>query len=254
MAMLTEKQRKASGPRVPTKMNGTFDKARQLLQVTRQDKETRSSGGFAGVEKDLPNRASEWSISLADRASSYLGTQNPMASRLDPKTEVVWLFDTTAYRPVHIYPHRPQPYQAEFIAAFFKKNTGKDVSKAVANIADKIGLGQDDGLNRVDAEKVIAERLQPFVDSIAPARFVDVTIPVRRAERLGPGGRSAVSQQTIVGIRDHQDGDRVEIPATPEHVAPHGPSTINFAEPEGWMVVSGKSYRPSTPWSHLFCN
>ena len=174
-----------------------------------------------------------------DKITSFLGAHNPMAKDVDPKTEEVWLLDNTAYQPVHTYPHKPQPYQAQFVAAYFRKNTGKDVSKAVANIADAIGLGQNAGENRTDAEKTIAERLQPFVQTIAPARSVDVKLPDGGVHKLGPGGRSAVSDQVVVAIKDHQDGESATIPAVPADVTPHGPMLTHFAAPEGWLLVSG---------------
>ena len=233
-------------------MNSLFDKARQLLEITRQDRDTRSSGGFASIERDLPKRNEFSSISLLDKASSYFGKRNPIAARIDPETECVWLFDTTAYRPVHVYPHAEQPYQAELIAAFFKKNTGKDVSKAVASIADKIGLDkEEDGDKKANAEKTIAHRLQPFVDTIAPARFVEITLPDARVEKLGPGGPSAVSQQTVTAIQEHNNGDKVHVPAIPDHLTPHGPMTIHFAAPEGWMVISGETLNVSIYFTNI---
>lgn len=234
-------------------MERTFDKARQLFQTTKGDRETRSSGGFAGVERDLPNVGGFWNIPLLDQASSYLGGANPIARQVDPNTEKVWLLDTTAYRPIHPYPHSPQPFQAEAVACYFKRTgeEGKDVSRAVANISQKIGLGDDDGIDKAQAEKTIAHRLQPFVDTIAPARSVNVLVSEGRTETLGPGARSAVSQQTIVALNDHRDGERVEINPVPAELAPHGPMTVNFAEIEGWMVISGttsilKPVLPST--------
>ena len=212
-------------------------KARQLMQETSTDRETRSAGGFDTAEKSLSkNICSRWDIPLVENVTSVLGWMNPMAKQVDPSTEVVWLLDNTAYRPIHIYSHRPQPFQAYFIAAYFKKNTGKDLSKAVANIADNIGLG--DGEERTDAEKTIAQRLQPFADTIAPARFVDVTLPGGKVQKLGPSGRSAVSEQLVVALQDHKDGESATISALPQEVTPHGPMLTHFAEPEGWLFVS----------------
>lgn len=220
-------------------MEAPYDKARQMMEETGLDREGRKEGGFAQVEKHLPRHiGSRFNIPLMDNLTSYLGGHNPMAKDVDPKTECVWLLDNHAYRPVHIYPHAPQPFQAEFVVAYFKKNTGKDVSKAAANIADTIGLGKEDGLNRADAEKTIAQRLQPFVDTIAPARSVNVKFPNGTVHKLGPGGRSAVSEQLIVAVQEHKDGESATIPAVPAEVTPCGPMLTHFAEPEGWLVVS----------------
>ncbi|KAL8719047.1 MAG: hypothetical protein Q9181_008118, partial [Wetmoreana brouardii] len=158
-------------------MQIAFDRARQLLQETRGDRRTRTEEGFQPTERTLPRLSSLWDIPWAQNISSYLGSRNPLAGPVDPKTESVWLFDTTAYRPIHPYPHSQQPWQAEFHTAFFKTGTGRDVSKIVADIADKVGLKKGSGEERERGEKTIAERLQPFVDVVAPARWVEVKLP-----------------------------------------------------------------------------
>ena len=219
-------------------MEAFRDKARQLLEETGLERESRSEGGFSSIEKSLPQgMGSILSIPLVDRFSSYLGARNPIAQNIDPSSEVVWMVDNTAYRPVHFYPHGDQPWQAEYVVAYFQKNTGKDVSKAVANIADKLGLGET-GPKRQEAEKTISDRLQLFVEIVAPARSVDVRFP-GGPKRLGPGGRSAVSETLISDLGDHQDGDNISVEAIPPECAPYGPMTTHFAAPEGWMVISG---------------
>lgn len=227
-------------------MQASMDKAREVMEETGQERETRSKGHFRSAEKDLPKHlGSRFNIPLLDNVSSFLGGYNKLSKDVDPATECVWLLDNTAYRPVHTYPHAPQPFQAEFVAAYFKKNTGKDVSKAVAQIADKIGLGKS-GENKGEAEKTIARRLQPFVDTIAPARSVTVKFPDGSINKLGPCGRSAVSEQTFVKIREHRDGESVCIPAADERLTPYGPMTMHYADPEGWLVVSGTHLEPPT--------
>ena len=224
-------------------METSFDKARQVMEETALDRKTRSAGDFEKAENALPKQiGSRSNIPLMDKISSYLGASNPFAKRVNPDVEEVWLLDNTAYRAVHICPHRPQPYQADFVAAYFKKNTGKDWSKAVANIADVIGINKQ-GDDRAEIEKTIAHRLLPFVQTIAPARSVDVKFPDGSINKVGPGGRSAVSDQTIVFGAEHEDGESVSIPAVPADVTPHGPMLTHFAAPEGWLVVSGTEMR-----------
>ncbi|KAG8529153.1 uncharacterized protein KY384_005788 [Bacidia gigantensis] len=219
-------------------MQSAFDKGRQWMQQDAPENETRKAGDFRKTENSMPRRdTSDWKISLTDNVSSYLGSRNPMARDIDPKTESVWLFDNVAYRPVHVYPHKPQPHQAEFIAAYFQRNTGKDISQAVADIAEKIGLKKQ-GANEAETEKRIAERLQPFTDAIAPARSVSITLPNGQQERLGPGGRSAVSEQTLVALESHKDGETISIQPNPPEVAIHGAMTTHFTEPEGWLIIS----------------
>ena len=218
-----------------------MDKTRQLMEETHTERETRSAGDFGNTEALLSTHiGSRWNIPILDNMGSYLSTLNPLAKAVDPKKEEVWLLDNTAYRPVHFYPHQPQPFQAHFTAAYFKRYTGKDWSKAVATVADTIGLV--DGDERTQAEKTIAHRLKPFVETIAPARYVDIKLPNGTVGKLGPGGRSAVCQQIITSIQDHKDGDSAEISATNPEVTPHGPMLTHFAEPEGWLMVSGMPY------------
>lgn len=222
-------------------MEAVLDRSRQVLEETGQDRKTRTTGDFHTIERSLPIVGSRFSISFLDNISSYLGQHNPFASSVKPGTESVWLFENTAYRPVRLFPLKPGPWQAEFVAAYFKKNTGKDVSKIVAQIAEKIGLGNN-GEDEEQAQKTIAERLQPFIDTIAPARSVKVTLPTGIVHSLGPGGPSAVSAQIISNLGEHKDGDAVSASAVPSEVTPYGPMTTHFAGPEGWAVISGMLY------------
>ena len=234
----SSREQNATAPRKDRAMDATRDKARQLTEQTHTERETRSAGDFPKVEGQLPSHiGSRWNIPLRDNMGSFLSTLNPLAKAVDPETEEVWLLDNTAYRPVHFYPHQPQPFQALYTAAFFKRYKGKDWSKAAAKIADAIGLV--DGDERAQAEKTIAHRLKPFVETIAPARHVNIKLPNGTVEKLGPGGRSAVSTQVLASLPVHKDGISAEISAIPSEATPHGPMLTHFAEPEGWLVVSG---------------
>ena len=220
-------------------MQAAFSKLRQVYQQDAPERQTRKAGDFKKTESALPRIASPWNISFKDNLSSYLGASNPLAREVDPKKEAVWLLDNTAYRPIHVYPHRPQPFQAEYIAAYFVKETGRDISEAVADIAEKVGLKDQEGLTEKQTEERIAERLQPFADQIAPARSTRLQLPDNnRVEKLGPGGRSAVSTQTIVALAEHKDGEAVESHTLPPELLPHGAMTTYYAEPEGWLIVS----------------
>ena len=220
------------------KMQALFGKVRQVMQEDAPERETRRTGSFSKTESSLPKHvSSKRDISWTDNLSSYLGANNPLAKEVDPKKESVWLLDNTAYRPIHSYPHRQQPYQAEFVAAYFQHNSGKDVSKAVADIADKIGLKDKEG-DKGDSERRIAERLQPFADGIAPARSVKIEFENGRVSKLGPGARSAVSTNTITAIEEHKNGETMSTHTLPKEVSPQGPMTTYFSEPEGWLVIS----------------
>lgn len=220
-----------------------MDKTRQQLEETALERKSRTQSGFLDFEKSLPIVGTITGIPLIDRLSSYLtlaGLRNPFSSNVDGAKETVWLLDNTAYRPVHVYAHKSQPWQAEFLVAYFKRNTGRDVSKIVASIAEKIGLGKD-GADEELVKKVIAQRLQPFVDAIAPARSVKVALPHDVVHQLGPAGPSAVSVQIVTNLGEHKDGESINISALPKEASPHGAMTTHFAAPEGWAVISGLS-------------
>ncbi|KAI9875417.1 MAG: hypothetical protein M1830_008511 [Pleopsidium flavum] len=216
-----------------------MDKARQKMQETHQDRETRSAGSFPSFESQLPTLVSRLNFPVVDAVTSYLGLHNPFSHTVEPETEAVWLLDNTAYRPVHVYPHKPQPWQAEFVVAYFLRNSGRDISKVVADIADKIGLDQEgDAKVKEDGESRIRERIQPFLDSIRPARMVDVKFLSGDVTRLGPGGRNGISSQLVTVKGEHKDGVKAEVTAIPEEVSTHGSMIVDFAEPEGWAVIS----------------
>lgn len=224
---------------------------RRKTQETIQDRKSRDAEALPLAERLLPQGiASRFAIPFKDNLGSYLGEHNPLAEAADPAKDTVWLFDSTAYRPVHFYPHAPQPWQAEFVAAYFVKDSGKDVSKWVADIADKIGLGKK-GEDRAEGEKIIAQRLRLFAQTIQPARFVNVSFPGAGVRKLGPGSRNAISSQIVGTNGEYKDGDSVGIGAVPKEITPHGEMITRFAEPEGWAVISGYYTHRTYSGTHL---
>jgi len=139
---------------------------RATFQETDYEHRCRKDQGFPEFEDMLPKLPSRFDSSLIDGLTSYLGSKNPLSRPVDPKNHTVWLLDNTAF------PSRSSSsgFQAEFIAAYFIKNSGRDVSVIVADIAEKLGLGKGDA-----AEALIAERVQPFLDAVLPARTVEIT-------------------------------------------------------------------------------
>ncbi|KAL9116813.1 MAG: hypothetical protein Q9187_006658 [Circinaria calcarea] len=210
----------------------------ESTQKAKRDDETRDAEAFALVERHLPRGiVSYLNVPLKDKLTSYLGLRNPVAEPVNPVKETVWLLDNTAYRPAHFYPHAPQPWQAEFVAAYFVKDTGEDISERVADIADKLGLGEE-GPGRAEAEATIAQRLTLFARTIQPARFVHVAFPGGEVRKLGPGGRNAISSQILRIDGEFKDGETAAVSALPREIAPYGGMVTQFAEPEGWAVIS----------------
>ncbi|MCJ1286161.1 hypothetical protein MMC26_005506 [Xylographa opegraphella] len=205
---------------------------------TESEREARTAAGFPDVEGSLPKHiGSRFDIPFLDNVTSFFGHKNVLAQEVDPKKEVVWLLDNTAYRTVSGTSEERPPWEAEFVVAYFTRDSGKNVSGWVAGIADTLALGKQ-GENRAETEATIAERLIPFVNTIQPARFVNVRFPDGDTQKLGPGGRNAISSDIVGTTGDHKDGATLQITAIPPDIAPHGSMLMHFAEPRGWTVVS----------------
>lgn len=194
--------------------------------------------GFDDIEKVLPKRWAVSEMGFLDKLTGHLGRRNPFYKQATPDKNIVTLLDTIAYRPVHPYPHSPQPWQAEFVAAIFYKGR-KDVGDIVSTIADTIGLDGDVGSNE-EAKARIAERIQPFIDEIAPAKSVEIAIPQTTGapmkKMLGPSNANGITSQTeLTGGNDNSDGTNIAFtaPAFPEAKA-----HIHYAAPEGWGIIS----------------
>lgn len=208
------------------------DDAVKHYHATDLENKTRQQGKFSDVEADLPDiklaEGSDHRPSLKTDVLSYLGSWNPLPQDIT-ENDQVWLLDNTAYRS-----ESTGQWQAEFVAAVFDQNTGVEISKAVANIAEKLGIGHGDA-----AEATIQERLMPFVQSILPGRRVKITFDQTQEINLGPGGRNAISSDTKV-IPEHSDGAIVSSVAQ----VPQGANGVLkmqtvYAEPDGWGVISG---------------
>jgi hypothetical protein len=109
---------------------------------------------------------------------------------VDPALHNAWILDNTAYRD----PKQDGDvagWKAEFVAAYFVKNSGKDVSRIVANIADYINLKPDD----LETRKRVAKRLQPFIDAVLPNRTLEVSVDGKDTLTLGPSSQSGISSK-----------------------------------------------------------
>jgi len=197
------------------------DQARQRFQETEEDRITRKSGKFPEFELDMPNLTNRFQFSLKDNLTSYLGSRNPFYTNVNPDTDLVWVFDNTAYQ------NRLGRWKTEFVAAYFRKNSGKDTSEVVAWISEKIGLAKGD-----KAEDTIAERIQPLLDSILPAHAVNIEIG-GVATRLGPSGRDGISSD-LIAIPGH--GYKAGESLT--HNVSGLQSSTYFVEPKGWAILS----------------
>ena len=214
-----------------------MNEARQRMQETGLEHQTRKDNDFEGVEHKLPTIWSKLSnIPIKDDFTSLLGSHNPFAHPASPEEHEVWLLDNTAYRPVHPYHTDPQPWQAEFLSCFFLKHTGKGLAKAVAKVADELGLAGDSEPEKQSRE-TITRRLRPFASTVAPARTVTIQYPDGKGELLlGPSDRSGIGLETKLTLDggDHQ----VLTPLAEGFPGPRASMKTYFASPEGWGFIS----------------
>jgi phosphatidate phosphatase APP1 len=198
--------------------------ARQRFQEDEEDRITRRAGNFSEFEASMPRLANRFQFSLKDNISSYLGRNNPFYSEANDDTDYVWLLDNTAYQ------NRLGRWKAEFVAAYFVRHSGKDLSEVVAWVSDKIGLADDE-----EAKKTIALRLEPFLDAILPAHAVNINLQGMKV-RLGPSGRDGISTDELaIPGSDYKDGETITSRAIG---ATATPLKTTFAKTKGWAVLS----------------
>lgn len=212
-----------------------MDTAREMGHSTRgsfMEHRTRRERGFGDFELKLPDLraspASDKRPNLTTDALSYLGRWNPLPHQITAN-DMVWLLDNLAYRNT-----KTNNWEAEFVAAVFDQDTGVEVSKIVADVAEKIGIGKGDA-----AEATIRERLMPFMQTILPGRTVTANYASQMELKLGPGSRNGISSD-IKSVTENKDGDVIFSRA----LVPQGTNGILemktvYAEPEGWAVISG---------------
>lgn len=178
------------------------------------------------------------------RVGLFIGRGNHLTQPAVPGRNTVWLLDNTAYQHTHgknAIRNRPA-WHVEVVACVFDASSHRrqDVGKFVAALADLIGLDGRSGLD-TEARQRIAERLQPFLDQIAPARVMtlDVPLPSGRLQSylLGPTDENGICSQ-IVSAGHHYVDDGTVIHSHLRGWEPRVRMTTRFAVPEGWLVVS----------------
>ncbi|KAF2437786.1 actin filament organization protein-like protein App1-like protein [Karstenula rhodostoma CBS 690.94] len=188
------------------------------------EKEVRIQRGFPEFEKDMPSLGSRFNFSLKDNLTSYLGSSNPFYAPVDPQKDYVWLLDNTAYQ------NRLGRWKAEYVACYFVKNSGKDLSEVVGWVADKVGLAKDE-----QAEATIEKRIQPLLDQILPAHSVTVDLQGMEV-RLGPSGRDGISTDEIaIPGHGYKDGEVITSKAVNADATP---INTTFATAKGWAIIS----------------
>jgi hypothetical protein len=162
----------------------------------------------------------------------------PMTAVPLKATDTLWLYDNIAYPSSE----SPSGWYAEFIAAYFATNSGKDVSKVVADIAEKLGLGKGDA-----AEKLIAERVQAFLDIVVEGRTVEVEFAGQGRLTLGPSTAGGISINNLpLPGGPFRDGEevvsRAVLPWGQDESVALATMKTRFAGKDGWGVVSGEIF------------
>jgi hypothetical protein len=98
----------------------TIERLHQDLQETSTEADARRAGDFGDVEGKLLQRWSSDEVRHVETATAFLDLSNPLSESANPKDHKVWLLDNIAYRPIHSQTRDPQPWQAEFVACFFR--------------------------------------------------------------------------------------------------------------------------------------
>ena len=214
---------------------------------------------------DVPEDLRQTMPDLYDRFPIVMPWEK--AQPIDPALHNVWLLDNTAFRTPQPGDHRPdlaelqdhnvsqpkrlneageanQPTRAgsgwelEFVACYFIKNSGKDISKIVADIAHKLNVREDDDATR----KRIAQRVEPFADTILPNRTLRITLDNKEQQTLGPSSHSGISAGLYqLHFNPPPAGDtNPTFQSSPVNLPPPFgmPSTTVVAGETGWGVIS----------------
>jgi len=199
--------------------------ARQLMEQTAIEKQSRSIGSFAEIEAEMPILRSRRRASIIDKLSAgLLGEHNPLAHPVNPRDHTVWLFENTAW------PKGKNEWKAEVLAAYFVKHSGQDESEAVAKISEILGLAEGD-----EARAKVAKRLQPFLDSVLPAHTAQMEIDGQKF-KLGPSSTDGITSDIVRFKSKTKAGTSI----TPQLIgmASTTPTATYFAEEEGWAIIS----------------
>ena len=152
--------------------------------------------------------------------------------------------DNTAYLPAN-QNGTTESWEAEFVACFFSKGR-KDITDAVSRVADVVGLDGMAGSNEV-IRKRIEQRIRPFVQAVAPARTIVISVPhpdnqgAPRPLTLGPSDGNGISSQVFSTGGKDADGKTVGC-SGPNSFAGYSfaglQNSLRYAGKQGWAIIS----------------
>ncbi|THV84492.1 hypothetical protein D6D29_03105 [Aureobasidium pullulans] len=214
-----------------------------------------------------PNIPKELLESMPDLSGRLLLTFPWTKPRpVDPTQHSVWILDNTAYRVqpgqdkkvnkhkadpvVRASPNEPLPppqWEVEYVAAYFSRETCRDASHVIADIARLVGLARGSASeeeclgelkDKLDITP-IKKRLEPFLNPILPRHTIRVNIGDVEIQTLGPSTSSGISSDLL---RLHFDAPAgTQLTTTADIDSPlcwTVPGRTVLAEPSGWGVIS----------------
>lgn len=175
---------------------------------------------------------------LVERLLSRIGLWKPHVKPLGPRDEL-WLFTNTAFRN----PLNQSQWLAEFVACFFKQDSGDRASRTIADLVEKLGIVKGDV-----SELIVASRVDLFLSVTQPARTVELAIQHGAGGKilLGPAGSNGISSN-ILRFPHSYYTDTQLVPSSAKLPPGYGQDgdltgfetmTTVFADPEGWGVIS----------------
>lgn len=224
--------------------------ARQMFTEDPLESEGRKDADFLKLEADLFAKLTKAGVSSVSSTAAlkmpgaaiegllgWLGKKNPFLKNASAQENEVWILDNTGFKSSAV-----STWRAEVVACFFRHGRG-DLTAAVAAIADTIGLDGESG-HQAEAKALIAERLKPFVDAVAPARTLPVVVGSqdhkKHKHKLGPSDASGISSQILeVGAHSQHNGEANQIESDPGVAGlPQAKAVTRLYAPEGWGIIS----------------
>jgi hypothetical protein len=151
----------------------------------------------------------------------------PPGGKVVSDKDEVWVFDNTAFRPQQVPGQRPDPWEAEYVTAFFHHNQEihEKATDAISLLMYEMGLSANDA----ETKERVRERIAPFMRGIASNMTVDVIYEPNQEGggqlSLGPSDGNGISSQRLtVPAVDPNTGGPVQ--------AKNGPLTLSVVEKE----------------------
>ncbi|KAK5114372.1 hypothetical protein LTR62_002624 [Meristemomyces frigidus] len=210
---------------------------------------------------DVPEDLRHWLPDLLDRFPLVPPWEKPKP--IDPALDNVWIMGNTAFPmpargydrhelaeeadPNDLRPrlasepgqstqapsHESAAWEVEFVAAYFIKNSAKELSRVTGDLVKKLHIDETD----IATRKRISARLEPFIDAVLPNRTLRITIDGKEEQTLGPSSYSGISS-SLNPLHFTSSGPEVQSTAL-NLPPPFGlPSTTVFAGEQGWAVIS----------------